>query len=550
LRSIPGVVHVNSLVDTMKRLNKNMHGDRKEYYTLPTSREMASQYLLLYEMSLPYGLDLNNQIDIDKSSSRVIVTLGNLKTAEMLAINEKAEQWLVTNAPEHMRTLGSSPAIMFSHVSERNVVSMAWATLFAFILITFVMIFALRSVKYGLLSLLPNVIPAIIGYGLWSIFVGEAGFAIAVVGSVTLGIVVDDTVHFLAKYALAKKENNFSADEAVKYAFENVGSALIATSVILVIGFSILMFSTFKMNFILGALSALTIGVALIIDFTFLPAVLYLMDKEKNKTGDIMKAKNITAVIFVGLLAFGFSNSVFAKENKGLWVANQIDKADSGFINQVAKTKMILRNKKGQESIREMRIKTLEVQNDGDKSLTIFDSPRDVKGTAFLSYSHSVKSDDQWLYMPAIKRVKSISSNNKSGPFMGSEFAYEDISSQEVDKYTYKFIKEETVLGEKGYVIERYPVDKKSGYTKQVVWVDGKEWRVARIDFYDRKATLLKTLVYKGYKKYDNGKWRPASMEMKNHQNEKSTSLIWKEIKFGRDLSKRDFDKNALKRIR
>jgi hypothetical protein len=405
------------------------------------------------------------------------------------------------------------------------------------------------------ISILPNIIPAIISYGIWSLLVGEAGFAIAVVGSVTLGIVVDDTVHFLSKYSLAKKENNLSADEAIRYAFENVGSALVATSVILVLGFSILMLSSFKMNFILGALSALTISVALIIDFTFLPAILNILDKKQFNLGDAMKPKNITTLFIVGLMAFGFSSIISAKEKKssdkkGLWVAKQVDARDSGFINQVANTKMILRNKKGQESIREMRIKTLEVKGDGDKSLTIFDSPKDVKGTAFLSYSHSSRADEQWLFMPAIKRVKSISSNNKSGPFMGSEFAYEDISSQEVDKYTYKYIKAATVLGEKGHIIERYPSYKKSGYAKQVVWVDAKEWRVAKIDFYDRKNSLLKTLTYKDYKLYSNKKWRPHTMNMVNHQTGKSTSLIWNEIKFGEKLSKRDFNKNALKRIR
>lgn len=549
LRSIDGVVHVNSLTDTMKRLNKNMHGDNLEYYKIPTSKEMAAQYLLLYEMSLPYGLDLNNQIDIDKASSRIIVTLDNLKTAQILAINEKAENWLKENATE-LSTLGTSPTVMFSHITERNVIAMAQATLLAFLLITIVMIIALKSFKYGLISLLPNAIPALLAFGIWSLVVGEAGFAIALVGSVTLGIVVDDSVHFLSKYHLAKQEKNLNADEAILYAFTGVGSALITTSVILVVGFLVLTLSSFKMNVILGSLSALTIAIALFVDFTFLPAILRFTDKKSLNTGETMNAKNLASLTLIGLLAFGASEAVNASENKGLWVAQQIDKRDRGFINQTSDSKMILRNKKGKESIREMRVKTLEVNGDGDKSLTIFDSPRDVKGTAFLSYSHATTPDDQWLYMPAIKRVKRISSNNKSGPFMGSEFAYEDISSQEVDKYTYKYVKEENVLGSKGHVIERYPVDKNSGYTKQIVWVDEAEWRVVKIAFYDRKGELLKTLNIEGYQKYSNGKWRPDRLEMFNHQNGKSTSLIWKNIKFNQNINNRDFDKNTLKRIR
>lgn len=250
-------------------------------------------------------------------------------------------------------------------------------------------------------------------------------------------------------------------------------------------------------------------------------------------------------ILLISLIAL----SVFADE-KGLWIANQIDKRDAGFKNQVSETKMILKNKSGQTSSRSMRIKALEVKGDGDKSLTIFDSPRDVKGTAFLSFSHAKTADDQWLYMPALRRVKRISSNNKSGPFMGSEFAYEDISSQEVDKYTYKYIKEDKVEGIDGHVFERYPVDKKSGYTKQVVFVDTKEWRVHKIDFYDRKGELLKTLKNLEYKKFSNNKWRPMLMQMKNHQTGKSTSLVWNSIKFGQKISERDFNKSALKRIK
>ncbi len=282
LRKEPMVTHVNSITDVFKRLNKNMHADDDDYYKLPEARDLAAQYLLLYEMSLPYGLDLNNQIDVDKSSTRLTVNLGNVSTSEIIEIVTRSEKWLKDNCPTSMHTLGSSPVIMFSHISHRNVMAMFKGTLLAFGLITIVMIVALRSIKYGLLSLIPNLVPIVLGYGLWAIFVGEAGFTIAIVGSVTLGIVVDDSVHFLTKYSLAKREKGFAVKAAIQYAFENVGSALVVTSVILVIGFSVLMFSEFKMNYILGALSALTIALALLIDFTLLPAVLSYSDTKKS----------------------------------------------------------------------------------------------------------------------------------------------------------------------------------------------------------------------------------------------------------------------------
>jgi len=282
LAGVEGVVHVNTLTDTFKRLNRNMHGDDPSYHRLPEERDLAAQYLLLYEMSLPYGLDLNNQIDVDKSSTRVVANLGDLTTAQILEITTAAETWLVENTPENLHTIGSSPVIMFSHISKRNVIAMAWGTLLAFGLITIVMIIALRSFKYGLLSLIPNVIPMVLSYGIWSLLVGEAGFVIAIVGSVTLGIAVDDTVHFLSKYYLARKEKGMASEAAIQYAFRNVGSALVMTSIILVIGFSVLTFSTFKMNYILGALSAMTIALALLVDCTLLPAVLRIADSSST----------------------------------------------------------------------------------------------------------------------------------------------------------------------------------------------------------------------------------------------------------------------------
>ena len=268
-----------------------------------------------------------------------------------------------------------------------------------------------------------------------------------------------------------------------------------------------------------------------------------------------MKFKYII-ILLTAVLLLGFSQTASAKtaEQRGLEIGKSIDSMDTGWVNQVSDVEMILKNQYGQSSTREMKIKSLEDTNKsdslGDKSLTIFRTPKDVKGTSFLSFSHAVGADKQWLYMPALHRVKQIASDNKSGPFMGSEFAFEDISSQEVGKYTYKFIKEETVLGVPGFVIERYPVDKNSGYTKQVVWVDSKEYRISKIDFYDRKGAHLKTLTYSGYKAYAGNTWRPNKMSMVNHLTGKSTDLLWKSYTFKTAINERDFDKNALKRVK
>jgi outer membrane lipoprotein-sorting protein len=258
--------------------------------------------------------------------------------------------------------------------------------------------------------------------------------------------------------------------------------------------------------------------------------------------------KYLKAPLFLLLLStFNFAQTA---EERGLAIAVEADKKDLGFKDSEAELEMILRNQHGEESTRSMRNKTLEVENDGDKSLVVFDTPKDVKGTAFLSHTHSVGSDDQWLYLPALKRVKRISSNNKSGPFMGSEFAFEDISSQEIEKYTYKFIKEELLDGVDCFVIERYPVDKNSGYSKQLVWFDKAEYRQQKIDFYDRKGELLKTLTSHGYQKYLDKIWRQSEMKMVNHITGKSTDLFFNNYSFANGLSDRDFDKKSLERIR
>ncbi len=235
---------------------------------------------------------------------------------------------------------------------------------------------------------------------------------------------------------------------------------------------------------------------------------------------------------------------------KGLAIATEAQQRDDGFGDSKASLKMILTNRHGDESVRYLRIKTLEVLGDGDKSMSIFDRPADVKGTALLTFSHKTGIDDQWLYLPALKRVKRIASRNKSGSFMGSEFAYEDLSSQEVEKYTYKFLREEPCNGLECFVVERYPVDKLSGYTRQIAWLDKAEYRWQKVEFYDRKNVLLKTLTYIKLKQYLNQYWRADEMYMENHQTGKATRLIWSDYKFRNGFTERDFDRNGLKRAR
>lgn len=281
-RDQPETIQVYTLTDIIKRLNKNMHGDDPAKYTIPDERDLTAQYLLLYEMSLPYGLDLNDRINVDKSSTRVVVRLQTISTKQFLALEERAQEWLKENAPNIKSGLGSGTGLMFANIGERNIRSMLLGTTIALIMISFILILALRSLKIGLISLIPNLAPAAMGFGLWGFFIGEIGLSLSVVTTMSLGIVIDDTVHFLSKYLRARRENNLSSPDAVRYAFRTVGRALVITSIVLAAGFFVLATSSFELNSGMGILTAIVILFALAADFLFLPPLLMKLEETSD----------------------------------------------------------------------------------------------------------------------------------------------------------------------------------------------------------------------------------------------------------------------------
>ena len=282
LRAQAETDHVNTLTDVLKRLNMNMHGDDASWYRLPDSPEMSAQYLLLYEMSLPYGLDLNTQLNVDKSSTKLIVTFKNLTSGEQIELGQRIENWFEVNASQYELDV-ASPSFMFAHIGQKSIKSMLVGTLVALVLISALLGFALKSWRYGLISLIPNLLPAAVAFGIWGIINGQIGMSMSMVIGMTLGIVVDDTVHFLSKYLHARRNKNSDAIEAVHYAFGNVGSALWVTTLVLVAGFTVLAQSSFKLNGDMGLLTAITILVALLIDFLLLPPLLILMDGKRGR---------------------------------------------------------------------------------------------------------------------------------------------------------------------------------------------------------------------------------------------------------------------------
>lgn len=254
------------------------------------------------------------------------------------------------------------------------------------------------------------------------------------------------------------------------------------------------------------------------------------------------------AVTALGLLLIGWGGALAGEaENKGLAVALEADARDLGWTDQYAEVEMTLKNRQGETSTRKMVSRNLEVEGSGDKLLIRFEYPRDIKHTAFLCFTHKLDPDDQWIFLPALKRIKRISSNNKSGPFMGSEFAYEDITSQEVEKYTYAYEGEALLEGSPCHVVIRTPRDPKSGYTRQRVWLDKDEYRYQKIAYYDRKGDLLKTVNYSGYQKYHDRYWRAATMHMVNHQTGKETVLSWNNYTFFNGYQAVDFSRGRLR---
>jgi amino acid adenylation domain-containing protein len=284
-RQQPEVLHVFSITDIFKRLHKNLHADIEEWYRLPENRNLGSQYLMLYEMSLPFGLDLNDRVNVDKSATRMTVTLKSLSTNDVLALNQRAQQWLAVNAHDLKASKGTGLTMMFANIGARNISSMISGEIMSTILISFILIFVLRSLTLGLLSLIPNLVPAAVAFGLWGLLIGRVGLASSVVAAMTLGILVDDTVHFLGKYQLARREKNLSPEDSLRYAFSTVGNAIWVTSSVLMAGFALLALSDFKINAEMGLLTSMIFGLGLFAEFLLLPPLLLQIEAVKRYLG-------------------------------------------------------------------------------------------------------------------------------------------------------------------------------------------------------------------------------------------------------------------------
>lgn len=287
LRSKPEVAHVSSITDTFKRLNRSMHGDDVDFYRLPETRPLAAQYLLLYEMSLPYGLDLNNQVNLDKSASKIIVTFRTLSTKRILQLEQEIAQWLATNVP-NVQVEGTGVQMMFAHLLDSDTKGLIWGAALGLLLISLLLILAFKSVRFGLVSILPNLAPVALAFGIWGLLVGQVGMGMAMVSGITIGVVVDDTVHFLHKYISARRNFGMSTADAIEYAYRHAGMAIILTTLVLVAGFmSMALLSEFRVNSDMGKMACIVMTAALIVDLLTLPALLALIDKKNVIQSDM-----------------------------------------------------------------------------------------------------------------------------------------------------------------------------------------------------------------------------------------------------------------------
>ncbi len=282
-RRQPKVIEVSTLVDTIKRLNRDMHGGDESFYRIPDRRELAAQYLLLYEMSLPFGRDLNSQVDVDKSASRFLVAFESMKASELRVMDEAAGRWLAANAPKHMFTAGTGLSLAWAHITQRNIASMLWASFGEILTISCIMVLVLRSIKFVLLFLIPNLLPPFMAFGIWGMTKGQVGLALSVIVAMTLGIIVDDTIHFFLKYFRARSEEGLTPEQAVRAAFHTVGSAIGITTIVLVSGFLVMAVSHYRMSAEMGLMCAMVIGLALLSDFFLSPTLLMKFDRAASK---------------------------------------------------------------------------------------------------------------------------------------------------------------------------------------------------------------------------------------------------------------------------
>ncbi len=532
--------------DVFKQLRAAFLDGALEDRRLPETQEEASQLFLLAELEdESFAEDVYRNAD---GVAQLVFTVHDAGSVHLQPLLERVDRYLQDTPPPVGRATSTGIVSLVNMFTARLLSSFGPSLLIAGVLIFGIMAVMLRSVTRALWALVPNVFPLLVLLGVMRLGGFEMKPSTILVFSIAFGLAVDDTIHVLGRFRTAM-DRGLDVAAALEESLRDAGSAVILTSILVVAGFGLLLASQFEVLFLIGMLTAVSAVAAVAADLFLLPIVVRAAYRP-SRSGKTAAVSTATIVLFVATAAAPAAARAQDQtaEERGQAIVEESERRDRGWHDQTAQLTMVLvRNDR--ERIRELRTMTLEGTGDGDKTLVVFEGPADLRGTAFLTHAHQDAPDDQWIYLPALRRVRRIASSNQSSSFMGSEFAYEDIGSQEVEKYRHRYLRAETTDGVEMHVVERIPIDEGSGYTRQVMWLDQGEYRVHRIDYYDSNDELLKTLTVRGYQRYLDRVWRPDEMLMTNHQTGKSTILRWQNIRFGTGLREADFDRRALSRL-
>ena len=544
----PLVVGTLGLPDYLRQLRRAMvDSDAPESSlpesSLPESREEASQLLFMAELQdADFAHDVYHRED---GEAQVLVTVRDKGSVVILPLLERIDRYLADNPLPVGTVRPTGTVYLLQSYQARILESFGPSLIIALVVITGIMIYMFRSWRYGLIALIPNLFPLVVLLGVMRLGSFDLKPSTILVFSIAFGIAADDTIHLLGRFRQAI-ERGLGVTAALVDSVRDAGPAILMTTLVVGTGFSLLMASQFEVLFLVGLMTAVSALSAVIADLFAFPSIIRARWFGRRSYSAGLAATSLALAVLA--LRHGESVAQTPAEGRGRAIAEEADRRARGYGDLEARLTMVLRNRHGEERTRTMTMSLLEGAGANDKTLLVIDQPRDLQGTALLTHAESTGDDSQWLYLPALKRVKRIASGGQTGSFMGSEFSYEDIGSQGLDEYTYRFLGEEIIESEACLSVERVPVDPESGYARQVVFFDTGEYRVRQIDFYDRNGLLLKTLRLTGFQQYEGSFWRPDLMEMTNHQTGKSTSILWDEYRFDVGLTDRDFDRDRLKR--
>ncbi len=555
LESIGIVTDAFSVAEYLKAINCAMHGGDPAWRRLPESPNLTAQYLLLYGSSSPRE-DLSNLVDLTQTTARVGARVRIASSGVYKVQVDGLRRWIAANFPAGVDVELTGLMMLYKNMGDYIIRSQIRSFLAALVLITLTMALAFRSWRVGLLSMIPNVWPIAFTLG----FMGWAGIRLDMVNSmvaaIAIGIAVDDTIHFIAKYIEGMDEDR-SLFEAIRYAYHVSGRAIVFTSVILFAGFAVILRSSFLPSVTFALLAALTIVMALLADLFILPAVFLRFQPLFGKRAGRRDPRARAAALVVGLaalgaiLAAGRAGAAGPEDPaaaRGRAVMQAVEDADDDVASELAEVTMTLRDKAGNEAVRKARLAFLSGEGkSGDRALIRFDDPPDLRGTAFLTVERA-GDDDRWLYLPALARVKRIAAGRKTGNFAGTEFTYEDLGGREIDEYRHRWLRAEASEGDTVDVVEAVPRDPESGYSKITTWVSRARHVIVQAEYTDRKGALLKISRSSGFFRPDGRHWRFRDALMENRQSGRSTTIHVDRWKVGADLDPSRFTVEGLDR--